>query len=68
MTGSRSVQNIAQRSLGDFALPSISSNTLCSFARVGLMKRRYRGVNNVWNAFRDVEGDKSNNELSDPAC
>lgn len=66
VTDSGSVQNIAQGSVGDFALPPITADSLCSHTSVGLMERRY-SVGDVCNAFGIVEGDSSSKGPSDHA-
>lgn len=40
-------------------------STLCSVVGVGLIERRYHGVNNVWDASKDVEGHNSSKGPSD---
>lgn len=67
VTGSKSVQNTARESIGDFALPPISADALCSNVRDGLMERRYGGVIDVCDAFGIVEGDSSDKGPFDQA-
>ncbi|XP_022863242.1 glycine-rich cell wall structural protein-like [Olea europaea var. sylvestris] len=67
MLGYKSIQNTTRENVGDFALPPISADTPCSIAGVGLIKRRYRDVSNVWDASRDVEGNSSSKGPSDQA-
>jgi hypothetical protein len=67
MLGYKSIQKTTRENVGDFALPPISADTPCSVAGVGLIKRRYRDVSNLWDASRDVEGDSSSKGPSDQA-